>query len=59
MSATYYEKIITDKSERFFVEKKIRDLKIFTCRFKKEIPYSVQIEVEEFFEEEDIIRMLL
>ena len=25
--------------------------------YKKEIPYSVQIEVEEFFEEEDIIRI--
>ena len=52
----YYEKdAITDKSERFFVEEKIRE-KILK-HYKKEIPYSVQIEVEEFFEEEDIIRI--
>ena len=51
----YYEKdAITDKSERFFVEEKIR--KNFKT-LQKEIPYSVQIEVEEFFEEEDIIRI--
>jgi len=52
----YYDKdTITDKSERFFVEEKIRE-KILK-HYKKEIPYSVQIEVEEFFEEEDIIRI--
>jgi GTP-binding protein Era len=52
----YYDKdAITDKSERFFVEEKIRE-KILK-HYKKEIPYSVQIEVEEFFEEEDIIRI--
>ena len=52
----YYEKdAITDKSERFFVEEKIRE-KILK-HYKKEIPYSVQIEVEDFFEEEDIIRI--
>ena len=46
---------MTDKSERFFVEEKIRE-KILK-HYKKEIPYSVQIEVEEFFEEEDIIKI--
>jgi len=52
----YYDKdAITDKPERFFVEEKIRE-KILK-HYKKEIPYSVQIEVEEFFEEEDIIRI--
>tara|TARA_B100000161_G_scaffold265132_2_gene240203 strand:- start:1193 stop:1801 length:609 start_codon:yes stop_codon:yes gene_type:complete len=52
----YYEKdTLTDKSERFFVEEKIRE-KILK-HYKKEIPYSVQIEVEEFFEEDDIIRI--
>jgi GTP-binding protein Era len=52
----YYDKdTITDKSERFFVEEKIRE-KILK-HYKKEIPYSVQIEVEEFFEEENIIRI--
>ena len=52
----YYDKdAITDKPERFFVEEKIRE-KILK-HYKKEIPYSVQIEVEEFFEEETIIRI--
>ncbi|MAO70895.1 MAG: GTPase Era [Flavobacteriales bacterium] len=56
VSQPYYEKdALTDKSERFFVEEKIRE-KILK-HYKKEIPYSVQIEVEEFFEEEDIIRI--
>ena len=56
VGAPYYEKdALTDKSERFFVEEKIRE-KILR-HYKKEIPYSVQIEVEEFFEEEDIIRI--
>ena len=56
VSPPYYSKnAITDKSERFFVEEKIRE-KILK-HYKKEIPYSVQIEVEEFFEEEDIIRI--
>ena len=55
-SEPYYAKdTLTDKSERFFVEEKIRE-KILK-HYKKEIPYSVQIEVEEFFEEEDIIRI--
>ena len=36
-------------------KKKIRE-KILK-HYKKEIPYSVQIEVEEFFEEDDIIRI--
>ena len=56
VSPPYYDKdAITDKSERFFIEEIIRE-KILK-HYKKEIPYSVQIEVEEFFEEEDIIRI--
>ncbi len=52
----YYDKdAITDKSERFFIEEIIRE-KILK-HYKKEIPYSVEIEVEEFFEEEDIVRI--
>ena len=52
----YYDKdSITDKSERFFIEEIIRE-KILT-HYKKEIPYSVEIEVEEFFEEESIIKI--
>ena len=56
VSPAYYDKdAITDKSERFFIEEIIRE-KILK-HYKKEIPYSVQIEVEEFFEEEDIIKI--
>jgi|TARA_B100000780_G_scaffold128292_1_gene89956 GTP-binding protein Era len=55
-SPPYYAKdAITDKSERFFIEEIIRE-KILK-HYKKEIPYSVEIEVEEFFEEEEIIRI--
>ena len=55
-SPPYYDKdAITDKSERFFIEEIIRE-KILK-HYKKEIPYSVEIEVEEFFEEEEIIRI--
>ena len=52
----YYPKDqLTDKPERFFVNETIRE-KILKY-YKKEIPYSVEIETEEFFEEEDIIRI--
>src|SRR5210317_655759 len=46
---------LTDKPERFFVNESIRE-KIL-MHYKKEIPYAVEIETEEFFEEEHIIRM--
>ena len=46
---------LTDKPERFFVNEKIRE-KIL-MHYKKEIPYSVEVETEEFFEEEKIIRI--
>lgn len=46
---------LTDKPERFFVNEIIRE-KILLF-YQKEIPYSVEIETEEFFEEEEIIRM--
>ncbi|MFC4720696.1 GTPase Era [Geojedonia litorea] len=46
---------LTDKPERFFVNETIRE-KIL-MHYKKEIPYAVEIETEEFFEEDDIIRM--
>ena len=56
LSPPYYDKdSLTDKSERFFVQEIIRE-KILK-HYKKEIPYSVEIEVDEFFEEEDIIRI--
>ncbi|WP_412560118.1 GTPase Era [Winogradskyella sp. MIT101101] len=46
---------LTDKPERFFVNEAIRE-KIL-MHYKKEIPYAVEVDTEEFFEEEDIIRM--
>jgi GTP-binding protein Era len=56
VSPPYYEKdAITDKSERFFVSESIRE-KILK-HYKKEVPYSVQVEVKEFEDEEDIIRI--
>jgi len=55
-SPPYYPKDqLTDRPERFFVNETIRE-KILMF-YKKEIPYSVEIETEEFFEDEDIIRM--
>jgi len=53
--AFYPKDTLTDKPERFFVNEIIRE-KIL-MHYKKEIPYSVEIETNEFFEEENIIRM--
>lgn len=46
---------LTDKPERFFVNEKIRE-KILT-HYKKEIPYSVEVETDSFVEEENIVRI--
>ncbi|TXG34702.1 GTPase Era [Seonamhaeicola maritimus] len=46
---------LTDKPERFFINESIRE-KIL-LHYKKEIPYAVEVETEEFFEEEKIIRI--
>ena len=46
---------LTDKPERFFVNESIRE-KIL-MHYKKEIPYAVEIDTEEFFEDEKIIRI--
>jgi len=46
---------LTDKPERFFVNETIRE-KIL-MHYKKEIPYSVEIETEEFVEDENIIKI--
>jgi GTPase len=55
-SPPYYPKdALTDKSERFFVNEKIRE-KIL-MHYQKEIPYAVEVETESFKEEEDIIRI--
>jgi GTP-binding protein Era len=55
-SPPYYAKdALTDKPERFFVSEIIRE-KIL-MNYKKEVPYSVEIEVDSFKEKEDIIRI--
>lgn len=55
-SPPYYPKdALTDKPERFFVNEIIRE-KIL-LNYQKEIPYSVEIETEEFKEEEKIIHI--
>jgi GTP-binding protein Era len=53
--AFYPKDQLTDKPERFFVNEIIRE-KIL-MHYKKEIPYSVEVDTEEFFEEEEIIKM--
>lgn len=55
-SEPYYPKdALTDKPERFFVNETIRE-KIL-LHYDKEIPYAVEIETEEFLEDDDIIRI--
>lgn len=46
---------LTDKSERFFVTEIIRE-KIL-MNYEKEIPYSVEVEVEQFKDENNLIRI--
>lgn len=46
---------LTDKPERFFAAEIIRE-KIFE-NYKKEVPYSCEVVISEFKEEEDIIRL--
>jgi GTP-binding protein Era len=53
--AFYPKDQLTDKPERFFINETIRE-KIL-IHYKKEIPYAVEIETEEFFEEDNIIRI--
>ncbi len=53
--AFYPKDQLTDKPERFFVNEKIRE-KILT-HYKKEIPYAIEVETEEFSEEENIIKI--
>ena len=55
-SPPYFDKDqLTDKPARFFVSEIIRE-KILLY-YDKEIPYSVEVAVEQFKEEEDIIRI--
>lgn len=56
ISPAFYPKdALTDKPERFFVNETIRE-KIL-LNYDKEIPYAVEVETEEFKEEENIIRI--
>lgn len=56
ISPPYYAKdAITDKTERFLVQEIIRE-KIL-LHYKQEVPYSVEIEVEEFVEDHGLIRI--
>jgi len=55
-SLPYYPKDeMTDKSERFLVSEIIRE-KIL-LNYRKEVPYSVEVEVVEFKESDDLIRI--
>ncbi|MCB0402046.1 MAG: GTPase Era [Flavobacteriales bacterium] len=52
----FYDKdALTDRPERFFVSEIIRE-KIL-LHYKKEIPYSCEVEVEEFKDEPNIVRI--
>ncbi|MEC8458891.1 MAG: GTPase Era [Bacteroidota bacterium] len=52
----YFDKdALTDKTERFFVSEIVREQILIS--YKKEVPYSVEVDVEEFKEAEDIIRI--
>jgi GTP-binding protein Era len=51
----YPEDQLTDKSERFIASEILRE-KIM-MRYKEEIPYSVQVEIVEFKDEEKILRI--
>jgi GTP-binding protein Era len=54
--AAYYEKdALTDRNERFFVSEIIRE-KIL-MNYKKEVPYSVEINVNSFKQEESILKI--
>lgn len=46
---------LSDRDERFFVSEMVREQ--ILLNYKKEIPYSVEVRVEEFKEDETIIRI--
>lgn len=55
-SPPYFEKdALTDKPARFFVAEIIREKALLL--YQKEIPYSIEVVVEEFKEEKEIIRI--
>ncbi|TDQ14623.1 GTP-binding protein Era [Algoriphagus boseongensis] len=53
--AFYDKEELTDRPERFFASEIIRE-KIFT-NYKKEIPYSTEVSIEDFHDEEKIIKI--
>ncbi len=54
-NAYYPKDLMTDRSERFFIEEIIRE-KIL-IHYKQEIPYSVEVQVDEFEEESDLVKI--
>lgn len=55
-SPPYFDKEnLSDRNERFFVSEMVREQ--ILLHYKKEIPYAVEVEVEAFKEEEEIIRI--
>ncbi|HAF27625.1 MAG TPA: GTPase Era [Bacteroidales bacterium] len=55
-SPPYFPKdSLTDKSERFFVSEIIREKVLLN--YQKEIPYSVEIEIEEFKDTDQLLRI--
>lgn len=46
---------LTDRPERFFVSETIREKVLLN--YKKEVPYSVEVEVESFKHEEELLRI--
>lgn len=55
-SPPYYDKeSLSDRPMRFFVSEIIREKIFIHCQ--KEVPYSCQVEIEEYLEEEDITRI--
>ncbi len=55
-SPPYFDKeSLSDRNERFFTSEMIREQ--ILLNYKKEIPYSVEVDVEEFKEEDKLIRI--
>jgi len=55
-SPPYFDKdAISDRPMRFFISEMIREKILIHCR--AEIPYSTQVEVEEYKDEPDIVRI--
>lgn len=55
-SPPYFDKeAISDRPMRFFISEMIREKIFIHC--KKEIPYSTQVEIEEYLEEDNIVRI--